>query len=92
MKTEQQFVNTLEDNIRYRGALSQLLSGRAQVEISARVVGIFLALHMGQWQSEPHQQYQNPCKRCYQTLKTMTKDSLGSFWFFWVYLATLSYD
>jgi hypothetical protein len=86
MKTEQQFVNTLEDNIRYRGALSQLLSGRAQVEISARVVGIFLALHMGQWQSEPHQQYQNPCKRCYQTLKTTTKTLLdrsgssGSTW------------
>jgi hypothetical protein len=48
-----------------------LLSDCAQVEISACVVGIFRALHIGQWQSEPHQQHQNPCKRCYQTLKTM---------------------
>jgi hypothetical protein len=72
MKTEKQFVNTLEDNIRERGALSQLLSDRAQVEISVCIVGIFHALHTGQQQiSEPHQQHQNPCERRYQTLKTM---------------------
>jgi hypothetical protein len=29
MKTEKQFVNTLEDNIRVRGAMSQFLSDRA---------------------------------------------------------------
>jgi hypothetical protein len=66
--------------------MSRLLSDHAQVEISARVVGIFRALHIGQWQSEPHQQHQNPCKRCYQTLKTMTNTLLehpgspGSTW------------
>jgi hypothetical protein len=72
MKTEEQFVNTREDNIRERGALSRLLSDRAQVEISVCVVGIFRVLHIGQWQiSEPHQQHQNPCEHGYQTLKTM---------------------
>jgi hypothetical protein len=72
MKTEKQFVNALEDNIRERGALSQLLSDRAQVEISVCVVGIFRVLHISQWQiSEQHQQHQNPCKRRDQTLKTM---------------------
>ncbi len=76
MKSEKQFVNTLEDNIRERGAMSRLLSDRAQVEISARVVGILRALHIGQWQSEPHQQHQNPCERRYQTLKTMTNTLL----------------
>jgi hypothetical protein len=71
MKTEKQSVNTLEDNICKRGALSQLPSNRAQV------VDIFRALHIGQWQSEPHQQHQNPCKRSYpQTLKTMTNTLL----------------
>jgi hypothetical protein len=40
MKTEKQFVNTIEDNIHERGAMSWLLSDRAQVEISARLVGI----------------------------------------------------
>jgi hypothetical protein len=76
MKTEKQFVNTLEDNICKCGAMSQLLSDRAQVEISARVVGILRALHIGQWKSEPHQQHQNPCERHYQTLKTMTNTLL----------------
>jgi hypothetical protein len=72
MKTEKKFVNTLEDNIRERGVLSRLLSDRVQVEISVCVIGIFRALHIGQWQiSEPHQQHQNPCERHYQTLKTM---------------------
>jgi hypothetical protein len=62
MKNKKQFVNTLEDNIHERGAMSRLLSDRAQVEISARIVGILPALHVGQWQSGPHQQHQNPCK------------------------------
>jgi hypothetical protein len=76
MKTEKQFVNTLEDKICERGEMSQLLSDHAQVEISARVVGILCALHIGQWQSEPHQQHQYLCERRYQTLKTMTKNLL----------------
>jgi hypothetical protein len=80
MKTEKQFVNTLEDNIRKRGALCRLLSGCAQVEINACVVGIFRALHIGQWQiSEPHQQHQNRCERRYQTLKTMMHTLLDRF-------------
>jgi hypothetical protein len=87
MKTEKQFVNTLEENIRKRGAMFRLLSDRAQVEISARVVGILRALHIGQCQGEPHQQHQNPCKRRYQTLKTMTNtllDRSGSPGYTWL--------
>jgi hypothetical protein len=88
MKTEKQFVNTLEDNIRERGALSQFLSDRTQVEISVCVVGIFRVLHIGQWQiSEPHQQHQNPCERRYQTLKTMMPtrlDRSGSSGYTWL--------
>jgi hypothetical protein len=76
VKSEKQFVNILEDNIRERGAMSRLLSDRAQVEISTRVIGILRALHVGQWQSEPHQQHQNPCERRCQTLKTMTNTLL----------------
>ena len=76
MKTDKQFINTLEDNIRERGAMSRLLSDRAQVEISARVLGVLRALQIGQWQSEPHQQHQNPCERRYQTLKRMTNTLL----------------
>jgi hypothetical protein len=86
MKTEKRFVNTLEDNICKRGAMSPLLSDRVQVEICAHVVGILRALHICQWQSEPHQQHQNPCERRYLTLETMTNTLLdrsgspGSTW------------
>jgi hypothetical protein len=89
MKTVKQFVNTLEDNIRERGALSPLLSGPAQeVEISVCVIGIFRALHIGQRQiSEPHQQHQNPCECRYQTLQTMMHtllDCSGSPGYIWL--------
>ena len=57
MKTERQFVNTLQDVIRERGAMDKLLSDRAQVEISDRVKDILRAYHIGDWQSEPLQQY-----------------------------------
>ena len=39
MKTEKQFVNTLEDNIRKRGAMDKLISDCAQVEASNRAHG-----------------------------------------------------
>jgi hypothetical protein len=67
--------------------MSRLLSDRAQVEISARLVGILRALHIGQWQSEPHQRHQNPCERRYQTLKRMTNtllDHSGSPGYTWL--------
>jgi hypothetical protein len=59
MKTDKQFVNTLEDNIRERGDMPKLFSDRAQVEISNKVVDILRALFISSWQSEPHQQHQN---------------------------------
>ena len=72
VKTDKEFVNTLEDNIRQRGAPNKLLSDRAQVEISKRVLGILRALFIGSWQSEPHQQQQNPAERRIQTVKNTT--------------------
>ena len=40
MKSGKQFVNTLEDNIRTRGAMDKLLSESAKTEISNKVMGI----------------------------------------------------
>ena len=40
VKTDKQFVNTLEDNIRQRGAMDKLLSDGAKAEISNRVKDI----------------------------------------------------
>jgi hypothetical protein len=72
MKTESQFLNTLEDNICRRGAPNKLISDQAQVEISNKVKDILRNLHILDWQSEPLQLHQNACKRHYQTLKSIT--------------------
>jgi len=70
IKTDKQFVNTLEDNIHECGAPNKLISDCAQVEISEKVQDILHTLFIGSWQSEPHQQHQNPAERCFQTVKT----------------------
>ena len=76
VKTDKQFVNTLEDNIRERGAPNKLISDRAQVEISNKVEEILRTLFIGAWQSEPHQQQQNPAERRIQTIKNTTSSGL----------------
>ena len=69
MKSSKQFVNTLEDNIRERGAMNKLISDSAQVEISNKVKDILRTLIIGDWQSEPYYQHQNPAERRFQTVK-----------------------
>jgi hypothetical protein len=69
IKSDKQFVNTLLDNITQCGAPTKLISHRAQVEISERVKQVLRPLHIATWQSEPHQQHQNPAKRQYKNIK-----------------------
>ena len=72
MKTDKQFVNTLEDIIRERGAPNRLLSDHAILIRSSRILDILRALCIGQWTSEPHRQNQNTMERRYQTAKRLT--------------------
>ena len=76
MKTDKQFVNTLQDNIRRRGAMNKLISDRAQVEVSKKVQDILRNLIISDWQSEPHQQQQNPAERRFQDVKRMANTIL----------------
>ena len=46
MKSGKQFVNTLEDNIRRKGAMDKLLSDSAKTEISKKVMHILRAYQM----------------------------------------------
>ena len=46
MKSGKQFVNTLEDNIRRRGAMDKLLSDSAKTEISNMVMDILRVCHI----------------------------------------------
>ena len=60
MHSSKQFVNTLEDNIRFRGDMSKLISDYAQVEIYNKVKDILRMYHSSSWPSEPYHQNQNP--------------------------------
>ena len=67
-KSVKQFVNTLEDNIRRRGAMDKLLSDSAKTEISNKVMDILIS----NWHSEPYHQNQNPAEWRYRTTKSWT--------------------
>jgi hypothetical protein len=69
IKTDKQFVNTIEDTIIQRGAPRKLISDSAQVIIGNKVQDILRTLCISHWQSEPHQQQQNAAERRYQTIK-----------------------
>ncbi len=76
MKSGKHFVNALEDNIRERGAMDKMISDRGSNEISKRVKDILRYLFIRSWQSEPHQQQQNPFERRYQDIKRKTNRML----------------
>jgi hypothetical protein len=71
IKSDKQFVIMLLDNITQCRAPTKLISDRAQVEISEHVKQVLRPLHISTWQSEPHQQHQNPAKRQYQNIKRL---------------------
>ena len=89
MTSTKQFVNTLEDVIRERGAMDLLISDSAKVEQSARVMDILRALWIQGWQSERGYQHQNFAEhryghfkkniRCYRTSGTYQL-KYGYFW------------
>ena len=62
MKTDKQFVNTLEDNICWRGAMDKLVSDRAKVETEGKVLDLLRYYIIAVWQSEPFQKW-NPHKK-----------------------------
>jgi hypothetical protein len=72
IKTDKQFVNTLEDNIIQRGAPLKLISDHGQAIVSHKVADILCSFFIDNWQIEPHQQHKNPAERRYQTIKNCT--------------------
>ena len=69
IKNDDQFVNTLEDEIRMRGAMDKLITDSSVIETSKRVKDILRSLIISDWQSKPYHQHQNPVERRYQTVK-----------------------
>ena len=66
---EREFVNTLKDCIRKRGAMDKLISDSAKVQVSKRALDILRALCIDNWQSERGYQHQNPAERRWQNIK-----------------------
>ena len=75
LKSPKQFVNSLEDNIRKRGAMDKLVCDRTEIGQCAQ--DILRALFILSWQSELHQQQQNPAEHKYQMLKRYTNTILS---------------
>ena len=59
IKSTKQFINTLSDNIRKRGAMDTLISDGGKYEISKRVTDLLHSLFIQDYQSEPYHQHQN---------------------------------
>ena len=69
IKSDGEFVATLEDNIQKRGAMSKLISDRARAQVSNNALDILRNYVIDDWQSEPYYEHQNPAERRYQTVK-----------------------
>jgi hypothetical protein len=63
MKSPGQFPGVLTDKIITHGAPTKLISDSTRVENSKEVGGILCTYGISSWQSEPHQQHQNPAER-----------------------------
>ena len=76
MKKDKQFVNSLEKNIRKRGAMKKLILDSDKSEISNRSKDTLHALFIDDWQSDSCYQHQNLPERKFQTTKMQTNTLL----------------
>jgi hypothetical protein len=77
VKMDMEFVNTLEDNIRKRGAMDKLISDCACAETSHNIKDILCALVISDWQSEPYHENQNFAENWYDTIKAASNRVLN---------------
>ena len=54
MKTDKEFINSIENNIKEKRAIDKLISDHAQTTVSNCVKDILYVLFINDWQSEPH--------------------------------------
>ena len=65
IKSQKQFINTLYDNIRFRGAMTTLITDGGRYEISKKVADLLRSLFIKQYESEPYHQHQNKAEQRY---------------------------
>jgi hypothetical protein len=71
MKSPAQFPGILTDKIITCSTPTKLISDSACIETSKEVRSILSTYCISSWQSEPHQQHQNPAEWQYQTVKQL---------------------
>ena len=69
IKAQKQFINTLYDNIRFRGAMTTLITDGSSYEISKKVADLLRNLFIKQHESEPYHQHQNKAEQRYGVVK-----------------------
>ena len=78
IKSTKQFINTLSDNIRKRGAMDTLISDGGKYEISKRVTDLLHSLFIQDYQSEPYHQHQNMAENRFGLAKRYTNTVMNT--------------
>ena len=78
IKSTKQFINTLSDNIRKRGATDTLISDGGKYEISKRVTDLLCSLFIQDYQSEPYHQHQNKAENRFGLAKRYTNTVMNT--------------
>ena len=78
IKSTKQFINTLSDNIRKRGAMDTLISDGGKYEISKRVSDLLQSLFIQDYQSEPYHQHQNKAENRFGLAKRYTNTVMNT--------------
>ena len=69
IKSQKQFINTLYDNIKSRGAMTTIITDGGNYEISKKVADLLRSLFIKQYESEPYHQHQNKAEQHYDVVK-----------------------
>ena len=69
IKSQKQFINTLYDNIKSRGAMNTIITDGGKYEISKKVADLPRSLFIKQYESEPYHQHQNKAEQLYVVVK-----------------------
>ena len=78
IKSTKQFINTLSDNIRKRGAMDTLISDGEKYEISKRVTDLLRSLFIQDYQSEHYHQHQNKAENRFGLAKRYTNTVMNT--------------
>ena len=78
IKSTKQFIKTLSDNIRKRGAMDTLISDGGKYEISKRVTDLLRSLFIQDYQCEPYHQHQNKAENRFGLAKRDTNTVMNT--------------